>query len=85
MHQQLLDLFNSGGFILHKWNLSDPTVLQQILLELRDSQSTHFIQSSDEYTKTLGVTWNPSFDHFHLNIADLPPLHASTLLELLER
>ena len=78
MHRQLLNLFNQGGFLLHKWNSNDLTVLQQIPPELRDSQSMHVIQSSNEYIKTLGIAWNPSSDHFRLTIADLPPLQDLT-------
>ena len=78
MYKQLLELFNRGGFLLRKWNSSDLTVLQQIPPELRDSQSLHIIQSSDEYTKTLGIQWNPNSDHFRLAIADLPQLQNLT-------
>ena len=78
LHRQLLGLFGRGGFALRKWNSSDLTVLQQIPLELRDSQSVHVIQSSSEYTKTLGIAWNRSSDHFCLTIADLPPLQNLT-------
>lgn len=73
LHQQLPDLFNRGGFTLHKWNSSDLTVL-----ELRDSQLMHVIHGSSEYTKTLGIAWNPSSDHFRLMIANLPPLQNLT-------
>ncbi len=30
--------------------------------------------TSGEYTKTLGIEWNPSEDHFRLTISDPPPL-----------
>ena len=38
LHQQLLHLFIKGGFLLRKWNSSDPTVLHHIEPEVRDVQ-----------------------------------------------
>jgi hypothetical protein len=51
LHQQLQNLFAKGGFLLRKWNSSDPNVLRHIKPELRDMQSTHYIPSPDEFTK----------------------------------
>ena len=42
---QLQNLFAKGGFMLRKWNSSDPRVLQHISPELRNSQSIQ-IQTS---------------------------------------
>ena len=78
LHHQLMKLFERGNFLLRKWNSSDVTVLQQIPPELRDSHSMCVIQATTEYTKTLGIEWNPSSDHFRLTIADLPPLQNLT-------
>ena len=75
---QLQALFSEGGFLLRKWNSSVPTVLQHIPFELREIQSTHSIPSPDEYTKTLGIEWNASMDHFCLTVAKLPPLQQVT-------
>ena len=30
LHQQLVDLFAKGNFLLHEWNCSDPEVMQHI-------------------------------------------------------
>ena len=32
------------------------------------------IPNPGEYTKTLGIEWNASMDHFRLTVAKLPPL-----------
>ena len=45
-------------------------MLQHIAPELRDSQSLHAIP--DEYTKTLGIQWNSSLDHFRLTVTEFP-------------
>ena len=74
LQRQLQDLFSRGGFLLRKWNSSEPATLQCIPSELRELQSTHSIPSPDEYTKTLGLEWNASMDHFRLTVAELPPL-----------
>ena len=55
LHQQLLNLFAKGGFLLRKWNSSNPRVLCHIEPELQDTQSTHHIPSPDEYTKTIEI------------------------------
>ena len=74
LHNQLQSLFNEGGFLLRKWNSSDPTVLQHIKPELRELQPIHLMPDSQEYTKTLGIEWNVALDHFRITISDLPPL-----------
>ena len=71
LYQQLLDLFAKGGFFLCKWNSSDPHVLCHIKPELQDTQSIHHTPSTDEYTKTLGIEWNASMDHFRLTVTSL--------------
>ena len=78
MQTQLQDLFSKGGFLLRKWNSSEPVVFQHISPELLDTQSKHVIPDPEEYTKTLGVEWNASLDQFHLTVADLPRLENVT-------
>ena len=39
LQNELQTLFGKGGFLLRKWNSSEPEVLQQISPELRDKQS----------------------------------------------
>jgi hypothetical protein len=65
------ELFSKGGFLLHKWNFNQPTVLQHIPSELKDTHSNQALLNPYEYTKTLGID-------FHLTIADLPPVDCVT-------
>ena len=51
LHSDLHALFDKGGFLLRKWN--EPSVLQQIDPDLRDSQCTISISDPENYTKTL--------------------------------
>lgn len=53
-------------------------MLQSIPSKLRDSQATVFLSDSDQYTKTLGIEWNVSSDHFCVNVAELPPVKYMT-------
>ena len=64
LHNQLQSLFSEGGFLLCKWNSSEPMELQHIKPELRDSQSIHPMPDPQEYTKTLGIKWNVGLDLF---------------------
>ena len=72
LHDQLQQLFSRVAFLLRKWNSSETAVLQHIPLELLDSQSLHTLPDPDEYTKTLGIQWNSSLDHFRLTVAEFP-------------
>ena len=74
MHSLLL----KGGFLLRKWSCSDPCVLESIPIDLRDSQATVILSHSDQYTKTLGIEWNASCDHFRVNVTELPPIECMT-------
>ena len=40
LQQQLQDLFVCGGFLLHKWNCSEPFVIEHLPPNLRDSPSS---------------------------------------------
>ena len=63
---------------MRKWNCSDPSVLKDVPSELRDSQATVVLSDSDQYTKTLGIEWNASNDHFRVNVTELPPVECMT-------
>ena len=57
-----------GGFLLRKWNSSNPSVLERIPKELRDTRDIQTISEVNEYAKTLGIQWNISTDEFRLTI-----------------
>ena len=75
LHHELLVLFVKEGFLQRKWNASDPSVLQHIDPDLQDIQCTFSISVPESYTKTLGIKWNSSTDHFHLTVVDLPQVN----------
>ena len=64
LQHQLQELFDRGGFLLRKWNCSNPAVLEHIPDELKDTQSLCSIPDPKEYTKTLGIEWNAVMDHY---------------------
>ena len=72
LQEQLQELFHKGGFLLRKWNTSESTVLQHLSPNLKSSQSIQLLQDTTEYTKTLGIEWNPSSDQFRLTVSKLP-------------
>ena len=73
LYHQLLGLFGKGGFLLRKWSSSELEVIQHIDPELREQKHVHSISDAREYTKTLGVEWNVSLDHFRITVATPPP------------
>ena len=78
LQRQLTDLFSCGGFILRKWNSSDPSVLSSIPEDLRDSRAVQPISETNGYTKTLGIEWNVSTDQFRLTVTNLPSCNEVT-------
>lgn len=69
VHRQLQGLFSEAEFLLRKWNSSSPLVLEAIPAELRASQTSLPISSTEDvYTKTLGVEWHSVMDHFRLDV-----------------
>ena len=74
LQRQLQDLFSRGGFLLRKWNSSNPSVLHHLPAELKATQSSHSLPDVEEYTKTLGIEWNSIMDHFRLTVSELPPV-----------
>ena len=78
LQQQLQSAFEAGGFTLHKWNSSDPVVLQHIPTELCDARTAQSISEFGSSTKALGLEWDVAADCFHLTIAEWPPLDIVT-------
>lgn len=72
LQHQLLKLFSRGGFLLRKWNSSDPVVLEKIDPNLWDSMEVLNISGCEEYAKTLGLEWNTTLDHFRINVVTSP-------------
>ena len=73
LQSQLQDLF-TGGFLLRKWNSSEQSLLQDIPSDLKHAHPTPPMPDGHQYTKTLGIEWNVSQDHFRLTVADQPPM-----------
>ena len=78
LQNQLQELFMKGGFLLRKWNSSNPAMIEHLPSELKGTPSAHSIPDYGEYTKTLGIQWNSVIDHFRLTVVDLPPLEVIT-------
>ena len=53
LHRQLQESFLEAQFLLRKWNSSSPAVLEAIAAELRDSQTSLNISSSDDTPRLL--------------------------------
>ena len=57
-------LFLGGGFVLRKWNSSEPEVLKIIFSELKYVPAVETLPSPAEYTKTLCLDWHSGKDYF---------------------
>ena len=78
LQQQLQSAFERGGFLLRKWNSSDPVVLDQIPVELRDVRPAHGISDANNSTKALGLEWDVTSNCFHLTVAEWPSVDVIT-------
>ena len=78
LRRQLQELFIRDGFTLCKWHSSEPSVLKGLPDDIKDPHSMPISLDTDTYTKTLGIEWNATSDHFRLTVTDLPQLHNFT-------
>ena len=78
LQKKLHELLAKGRFLLRKWNSNNPSVVESIVPELKDAQSTLPISDPDQLTKTLGLRWNSACDQFRLTISELLPIETRT-------
>ena len=83
IQEEMHSLFNRGGFLLHKWNCSDPSVLKSISLDSKDPLATIVLTDTEQYTKTLRIEWDASNDHFRVNVSEFPPVKCMTKRSLI--
>ena len=67
LHQELIDLTESGGFHLREWASNDPEVFNTIPESIRD-KTISFSENNENFVKTLGLNWSPTSDKFYFNI-----------------
>lgn len=79
---ELHNLFDEAKFLLRKWNSSEPSVLQHVPSELRESHFSQTLVEPTGYSKTLGIEWNAKHDSFRLTISD-PPAPSRTVTKRL--
>ena len=78
LQRQLQHLFTKGGFLLRKWNSSDPQAIQHLSEDLKDTKLTHDLPMTETYTKTLGIQWNAQDDYFKISVPSPAPLETLT-------
>ena len=71
LQKQLHEFFTKGGFLLRKWNSSEPAVLDHIPADFKAFNPNQQLPDPDQYTKTLGIELNARQDHFHLTVTNI--------------
>jgi len=73
LQQELSTLLKTAGFTLRKWASNHPTFLNNIPMELQETQPTLSLDNEDGVT-TLGLLWNPTTDQLQVknNINQVP-------------
>ncbi|XP_065085291.1 uncharacterized protein LOC135707407 [Ochlerotatus camptorhynchus] len=65
--KEMIELLQSAGFSLRKWNSNSKELLSEVPVDLRDEHSILELDSSSSSVKTLGLTWEPSTDSFRFS------------------
>ncbi|XP_062534477.1 uncharacterized protein LOC134203611 [Armigeres subalbatus] len=65
--EEMVDLMQSGGFTLRKWNSNCGEILRQVPEHLRDDRSILTLDSADSTVKTLGLQWEPRRDVYRFS------------------
>lgn len=69
LQRQMKNLMSTGGFPIKKWSANNWTVISAIDNEdLKGGKPINFDEVDSQ--SVLGVTWNPSTDHFHFVVDD---------------
>ncbi|XP_062708860.1 uncharacterized protein LOC134288330 [Aedes albopictus] len=61
---EVIELSNSAGFTLRKWNSNSAELLEVVPENLRDIRSILALDSAETAIKTLGLAWEPATDVF---------------------
>ncbi|XP_053699358.1 uncharacterized protein LOC128746331 [Sabethes cyaneus] len=62
---EVIEITNSAGFILRKWNSNCAQLLTKLPKHLRDDRATLELDSSSSTVKTLGLRWDTNLDSFY--------------------
>ncbi|XP_065077335.1 uncharacterized protein LOC135700685 [Ochlerotatus camptorhynchus] len=65
--KEMIELLQSAGFSLRKWNSNSKELPSEVPEDLRDERSILELDSSSSSVKTLGLTWEPSTDSFRFS------------------
>ena len=67
LFRPLQELFNRGGFKLHKWDSNSSEVLNSIPSEIRSTKTLAISGNSDNFVKALGMEYSSSQDYFRFS------------------
>ncbi|XP_062704102.1 uncharacterized protein LOC134286501 [Aedes albopictus] len=62
--KEVIELSDSAGFTLRKWNSNSAELLEVVPENLRDERSILALDSAETAIKTLGLAWEPATDVF---------------------
>ncbi|XP_058448801.1 uncharacterized protein LOC131428773 [Malaya genurostris] len=65
---EMIELMQSAGFSLRKWNSNCKDILLHVPVHLRDDRTILQMDTSTSTVKTLGLLWEPSTDRFQFSI-----------------
>ncbi|XP_052739710.1 uncharacterized protein LOC128198398 [Bicyclus anynana] len=68
-YQEMVKMFNSGGFNLVKWISNNTELLAKIPSAHKNENFINFDSDSQDVTKIIGMQWHPKSDTFNFKIS----------------
>ncbi|XP_060855155.1 uncharacterized protein LOC132932813 [Metopolophium dirhodum] len=62
LQQEVIKVFERGKFELRKWSSNAPALLEAVPIEHRKTDNFTFDEPQSDYTKVLGLKWEPNLD-----------------------
>lgn len=72
LQQDIISVFKSGSFELRKWSINSVRLLEAVQSEHRQTNPITFQEPTTDYTKILGLKWEPSSDRLAYNYQPNP-------------
>lgn len=68
LRDELVDVLNSGGFVLRKWSTNEPKLLDAETDTSHDEAISIELPNEGDAVKALGIRWIPSDDAFYFKV-----------------
>ena len=82
LQQELCQLLNDIGFVLHKWRSNSSELLKHVPEELRETSPKTISPELTDFAKVLGAHWDTESDSFFISIPIIDDAHPTSPQQL---